>query len=164
MKIWKSASLLAVLVVIDQITKIIAKQLLEGKQAFQIIKDVFCFQYLEGGNTGAAFGLFHNQTEMLAIISLVLSIIIIFFIIRLPRTKYFIPLNLSLIFLGAGAIGNLIDRLFRKYVIDFIYFKAIDFPIFNVADCYVTISAIVLCLLFLFYYKDEDFAKMKRKE
>ncbi len=161
MKIWKSAFLLAVLVVIDQITKIIAKQLLEGKQAFHIIKDIFCFQYLEGGNTGAAFGLFHNQTWILAIISLILAVVIVVCVIKLPKKRYFIPLNLSLVFLGAGAIGNLIDRMFRKYVIDFIYFQAIDFPIFNVADCYVTVSAVVLCLLFLFYYKDEDFAKVK---
>lgn len=161
MKIWKSISLLAVLVVIDQITKIIAKQLLEGRQAFQIIKGIFCFQYLEGGNTGAAFGLFHNQTWILSVISLILSIAIIFCIIKLPKEKHFVPLNLALIFLGAGAIGNLIDRVFRQYVIDFIYFKAIDFPIFNVADCYVTISAVALCLLYLFYYKDEDFEQVK---
>lgn len=164
MKIWKSAFLLTVLVVIDQITKVIAKQMLEGKQAFQIIKDIFCFQYLEGGNTGAAFGLFHNQTWILAVISLVLSIVIIFCIVKLPKTKHFIPLNLTLIFLGAGAIGNLIDRIFRKYVIDFIYFKAIDFPIFNVADCYVTVSAVALCLLYLFYYKDEDFTQIKQAD
>ena len=162
MKIWKSVSLIIVLVAIDQITKIIAKQLLEGKQAFQIIKNIFCFQYLEGGNTGAAFGMFHNQTWILAIISLILSVIIIFAIVKLPKKKHFIPLNLSLVFLAAGAIGNLIDRVFRQYVIDFIYFKAIDFPIFNVADCYVTVSAVVLCLLYLFYYKEEDFEQLKQ--
>lgn len=164
MKIWKSAVFITILVAIDQITKIIAKQLLEGKQAFQIIKNVFCFQYLEGGNTGAAFGMFHNQTWILAIISLILSAVILFCIIKLPQKKRFIPLNLSLVFLAAGAIGNLIDRVFRQYVIDFIYFKAIDFPIFNVADCYVTVAAVVLCLLYLFYYKDEDFEQIKQKD
>lgn len=158
MKIWKSTIILTLLVIIDQVTKIIAKTTLEGKQAFQIIKNIFCFQYLEGGNTGAAFGIFSNQTWILSIVSFVLAVFIIFCIIKLPKNnKHFIPLELCLIFLGAGAIGNLIDRVFRKYVIDFIYFKAIDFPIFNVADCYVTVSAIILCILFLFYYKDADF-------
>lgn len=62
----------------------------------------------------------------------------------------------SLFFLTSGALGNLIDRIRLKYVIDFIYFSLIDFPVFNVADIYVTVSMIVLLLLVLFYYKDED--------
>ena len=46
----------------------------------------------------------------------------------------------------------------QGYVVDFLYFKLIDFPIFNVADCYVTIAAVCLILLVMFYYKDEDLA------
>ena len=67
-----------------------------------------------------------------------------------------IPLDLILIFLMAGAVGNLIDRASQQYVVDFLYFKLIDFPIFNVADIYVTCSAIALMILGVFYYKDED--------
>ena len=55
------------------------------------------------------------------------------------------------------ALGNLIDRVFRKYVVDFFYFKLIDFPVFNVADIYVTVAGIGLILTVVFYYKDEDF-------
>ena len=55
-----------------------------------------------------------------------------------------------LIFFAAGAMGNAIDRIFRRYVIDFIYFKLIDFPIFNVADCYVVVSTILLAIIVLF--------------
>ena len=61
-----------------------------------------------------------------------------------------------LIFFIAGAIGNLIDRICNKYVIDFLYFKLINFPIFNVADIYVTCAAFAMMALGLFYYKDED--------
>lgn len=50
----------------------------------------------------------------------------------------------------------MIDRFVRGYVVDFLYFKLIDFPIFNVADCYVTVSMFVFMLMFLFYYKEED--------
>ena len=60
--------------------------------------------------------------------------------------------------LGAGAAGNMIDRVRQGFVVDFLYFKLIDFPIFNVADCYVTLSALGLVLLIIFYYKDEDMA------
>ncbi|MDY2590860.1 MAG: signal peptidase II, partial [Agathobacter sp.] len=57
----------------------------------------------------------------------------------------------------AGAIGNLIDRIVNNYVVDFFYFKLIDFPIFNVADIYVTIAAFLFIVLGFFYYKEEDF-------
>ena len=56
----------------------------------------------------------------------------------------------------AGAFGNLIDRIRLDYVIDFFYFELINFPIFNVADIYVSCSVVVLLLLFIFYYKEED--------
>ncbi|OLA82392.1 MAG: hypothetical protein BHW44_11355 [Roseburia sp. 40_7] len=58
--------------------------------------------------------------------------------------------------LMAGAVGNLIDRVVNGSVVDFICFEFIDFPIFNVADIYVTTAAVLLILLFIFYYKEED--------
>ena len=67
------------------------------------------------------------------------------------------PLRLCLVFLSAGALGNMIDRILHRFVIDFIYFKIINFPIFNVADIYVTVSIAVLVVLILFYYKDQEF-------
>lgn len=60
------------------------------------------------------------------------------------------------ILLAAGAIGNFIDRVRFGYVRDFIYFKIINFPVFNVADCYVTVSVIIFIILILFVYKNED--------
>lgn len=60
------------------------------------------------------------------------------------------------VLLCAGAAGNMIDRLRLNYVIDFFYFNLIDFPIFNVADCYVVCACIAFVLLILFYYKEED--------
>ncbi|MFQ6929900.1 MAG: signal peptidase II [Eubacterium sp.] len=57
----------------------------------------------------------------------------------------------------AGAVGNLIDRVVRGYVVDFIYFKPINFPVFNVADCYVTISCIGIVLLCILKINEEDF-------
>jgi signal peptidase II len=61
-----------------------------------------------------------------------------------------------MVFIAAGAVGNMIDRVFLGYVRDFLYFSLIDFPIFNVADIYVTCATILLILLLLFYYKEED--------
>ena len=56
----------------------------------------------------------------------------------------------------SGAAGNLIDRVSQGYVVDFLYFKLIDFPIFNVADCYVVIAAFAAVFCIMFYYNDED--------
>ena len=63
-----------------------------------------------------------------------------------------------LMMVSAGAVGNMIDRIGQGYVVDFLYFKLINFPIFNVADCYVTISAFLLILLVFFYYREEEMA------
>ena len=76
--------------------------------------------------------------------------------LKIPNVKRMLYLDFTFLFLSAGAIGNLIDRFTQQYVVDFLYFKLIDFPIFNVADIYVTCSAIALLILGLFYYKDED--------
>jgi signal peptidase II len=69
----------------------------------------------------------------------------------------FLPLRIGMIFLIAGAIGNMIDRIKLGYVVDFFYFELIDFPIFNVADIYVTCSMIFIFLLMIFKYDNDDF-------
>ncbi len=83
----------------------------------------------------------------------------------MPEDKKYLPLRVVGVLLGAGAVGNLIDRMAQSYVVDFLYFKLIDFPIFNVADCYVTAGAILLAVLILFVYKDEElgFLSLKKK-
>jgi len=64
--------------------------------------------------------------------------------------------------LAAGAIGNFIDRMMWHYVVDFLYIKAINFPVFNVADCYVCVAAVLLIYCLLFRYKEEDFLWKKK--
>ena len=65
-------------------------------------------------------------------------------------------MHITFMFIIAGGIGNLIDRIVNKYVVDFIYFYLINFPIFNVADCFVTVATILLALFLLFYYDEKD--------
>lgn len=150
MKKWLAVIMLVVLVAIDQITKYLAKAFLEGKEAFAIIKNVLELQYLEGGNTGAAFGLFAGKTFVLAVVSLLVFFILLFAIYKFSKDSKNFWLCISLVVMASGALGNCIDRFVNQYVIDFIYFKYIDFPIFNVADCYVTVSAVVIFLLVAF--------------
>lgn len=141
-------------VIFDQFTKALAVHHLKGQSPFVIIKDVFQLEYLE--NRGAAFGMLQNKQFFFFVIVLIISGFIIWFFLHVPMTGKFLPLRICAIFIFAGAIGNFVDRLTLGYVVDFFYFKLINFPIFNVADIYVTVGTFILAFLLLFYYKEED--------
>lgn len=162
--------LFIVLLVIDQLTKFLAVRNLKGQPGVPLIKDVLEFQYLE--NTGAAFGFLKNKQILFYIITLVVLFIVVFVWLRVRNSlkkyakldsslfvhktyKNAIILNYVIVILGSGAIGNFIDRIIHNYVVDFIYFKVINFPIFNFADICVTCSAIFLVIYFLFIYKED---------
>lgn len=144
-----------ILTFIDQWTKHLAVQHLKDQSSIVLIPGVFELQYLE--NTGAAFGILNNQLWFFYIVTILLSALLIWLYFKLPMTKYYRPVHTILIFMIAGAAGNFIDRVTHQYVIDFFYFSLINFPIFNVADIYVTVGVSLLCILVLFYYKEEDF-------
>ncbi|WP_313132273.1 signal peptidase II [Anaerocolumna sp.] len=154
---------LILLIALDQLTKYYAVTQLK-KGPVTIIPNVFKLLYHE--NTGAVWGILSNQTGLLVVFSSIIMVAMIFFYFKIPADKRYNYLRIVLVVITAGAIGNLIDRIFRKYVVDFLYFELINFPIFNVADCYVTVASAALIILFLFYYKDEDFeflGKSKKK-
>lgn len=144
----------AIFIWLDQWTKALAVNNLKNQASIVLIEGVFQLHYLE--NRGAAFGIFQGQKWAFIVLTLVILIAIAYLYNRIPLKKRFHPLRLIGVALCAGAIGNLIDRVLHGYVVDFFYFEWIDFPIFNVADCYVTVSAIALVILFLFYYKEEE--------
>lgn len=150
----KASVIYAVLLAVDLFTKSLAVSSLSDGRHIYIIKGVLEFYYIE--NRGAAFGIFQNGTVILSAISAAAVIALIITYIRIPGDRKYLPLRLIVIFLCAGAAGNLIDRIMLHYVRDFIYFSLIDFPVFNVADIYVTVSVALLIILILFYYKEED--------
>ena len=90
--------------------------------------------------------------------------LIVYLYLRMPEKRRYLPLRICAVLLCAGAAGNMIDRIRLGYVIDFLYFRLIDFPIFNVADCDVVAACIVFALLVLFYYREEeDFSFLSRE-
>ena len=139
-----------VLVIIDQLTKMWAVIRLKDSEPIVLIKNTLEFYYLPNGNTGAAFGMLKGHQMLFLIIALIISMLLLFLIYNMPNDKKFTIINI------AGGIGNMIDRIRLNYVVDFIYFCLIDFPIFNVADMYVSIGTAVLVILLLFYYKEKD--------
>ena len=141
-------------VILDQWTKHLAVLHLKEQNPFIIIDGIFQLRYLE--NRGAAFGLLQDQRIFFYFSTLIITIMVVWLYAHVPMTKKYLPLRVCSIFVLAGGIGNLIDRVRLNYVVDFFYFELIDFPIFNVADIYVTVSMFVLCFLIFFYYKEED--------
>lgn len=154
----------AVLVFIDRYTKILATEKLMGKEAFPIIKDVLVLQYLEGGNRGGAFGILYGQRAFFIVIAAVFIILMLLALIRIPATKKYRILRFFIVMISAGAVGNVIDRVQTGSVVDFIYIIYIHFPIFNVADIYVTVSAFALAILILFVYKEDDLNMKKAND
>ena len=149
------------LVGFDQLCKYLAVLHLQDAEDVTLIKGVLTLHYLE--NFGAAFGSFQGATIGFLILTVVFLGVLGYIVWKIPMERKYLALRLVTMVFAAGAIGNFVDRLAHRYVIDFIYFCLIDFPVFNVADIYVTCSCIVFIFLFLFYYKDQDFDFLKKQ-
>lgn len=160
---FKYGILFVVLLALDQITKYFAKLNFADGDSFVIIPNALKFIYHE--NEGAAWGIFSGRASLLTMITVVAVAIMAYLFFKLPRTKKYNALRYVLVFIAAGAAGNnLIDRVLFGHVIDFIYFELIDFPVFNVADIYITCSTVLFAILLLFYYKDDDFSCLSKKK
>lgn len=159
------------LVLMDQISKSIASQLLEHVGAScEFIPHILRLEYRE--NTGMAWGLLKDAGIFLIIITLLLCGLMLFFMIKQRKNMpKLISISLSVIL--AGAVGNLTDRVFLGYVRDFLAFDFFDFPVFNLADSYVTIGAALLIIALFFtkqgkafikYLEGEDDAHIERRK
>ena len=115
------------LVFLDQFTKYLASSGLKGRPPVVLIPDVLELQYLE--NRGAAFGSLQGMQGVFWVLTLAFLAAAVYFYIRIPKTRHYLPLTACCVVLAAGALGNFIDRVANQYVIDFIYFSVIDFPI-----------------------------------
>lgn len=151
------------LIIIDQASKYWARTALKEDGPVTIIPGVLKLLYHE--NTGAVWGIMTGKTGFLSVITVILTVLLVLLYFKIPKSKKFLPVQIIWVFILAGAIGNFIDRITLKYVVDFIYFELIDFPIFNIADSYLTVSCFLLLILGIFYYKDTDleFLDFKRK-
>ncbi len=149
-------ALLLILTFFDQLAKYFATLHLKGASPVSLIDGALELDYLE--NRGAAFGLLQNQRIFFILIASFVLLAILYVIFLLPEEDKYNKMHFLLVMMASGALGNLIDRIRTDYVVDFISFILIHFPVFNVADIYVTISTFILAFLFLFHYKEDDFA------
>lgn len=145
------AIIIVITVLLDQITKIIAQSYLCGNEEVIAIPHVIGFTYVK--NEGAAFGIFADNRWVFMIFSTVAIIIMMYVLIRSKDRHPLFIISLSM--LVGGGIGNMIDRIVRGYVIDFFKFLFVKFAVFNVADCFVTIGAILLAIYLIFMYDEK---------
>lgn len=161
---WIQAGIIIlVLTLLDQVSKHLVLTYLKGENDISLISGVLQLRYIE--NRGMAFGLFEGKIPVFVILCLLFFCLFVYVYARIPRTRYYLPLAVTSVIMVSGALGNFIDRVFRGYVVDFIYFSLIDFPVFNMADIYVVCSGILLVLLVCFKYRndeDYDFLRIKK--
>ena len=135
--------LVAVGVLLDQLSKIAAVEGLKNKSSFVLIDGVLQLTYHE--NRGAAFGILSDARWVFLSISTVAIVAILFYIFYKKDMPTLWLVSLSMI--ASGGIGNMIDRIALGYVVDFIYVALIDFAVFNIADCFVCVGVGLLIYL-----------------
>ena len=150
-------------VLLDQLVKEVCLDKIGMYNKVVLIENVFELQVIP--NKGMAWGMLQNKQWFFVVITPVVLAVMAWFYAKLPYEKKFRPMRILTVTLAGGAIGNLIDRMFRGdfcqgYVVDMFYVKAIDFPIFNVADSFICVSFALLAVLVIFKYSEEDFDRM----
>lgn len=134
---------------VDLYTKALAVSRLAGN-SFPVIDNILDFTYVE--NTGAAFGMLKNGNVFLIISTvIILAAVIAYLTIKKPKAK---AVKIASALIIGGALGNLYDRIFRGFVVDFIDIRFINYPVFNIADCCVVCGAIIFAVWVIFFDKN----------
>ena len=141
------------LVAVDQITKYIALTQLKPIGSVTFIDGFMDFTFVE--NRGAAFGIFSGKTWLLLVISIIICAVLVWAMTKMPKTKEYRKLRVTFVLILSGAVGNIIDRALRGYVVDFFEFTFIKWPVFNMADIYVVVGTIVMAVIIMFFMNDE---------
>jgi signal peptidase II len=143
-----------VLIALDQVTKFLAIEYIKPMNSLTVIPGIFKLTYVE--NQGIAFGLFQGGRWIFVGVAIIILIGIAVYYARLPKTKEYRFVKILLIIIAAGAIGNFIDRFKNGFVVDFLHASFIDFPVFNLADCYVVVGTISLMIISMFFVKENN--------
>ncbi len=140
----RSFWLVAILgIIFDQITKyLVVQNFTNVRDSIPLWEGVFHLTYVI--NTGAAFSFFTGQVDILRWISLIVSLLLVIFVWYTPRLTLIEQLGYG--FILSGAVGNGIDRFLFGYVVDFIDFRLINFPVFNVADVAINLGVLLLLI------------------
>ncbi len=132
-------------IVLDRITKIYAvKHFISNPHSGSLIN----LTYLE--NRGAAFGILQDKRILFVILTIAIVLYLLYYFITNLKSNPLV-LNIAFSLIISGALGNFYDRLFQGYVVDFLEFAFVDFPVFNIADIFVTVGCGLLIIYILFH-------------
>ncbi len=137
---------IAAMIAVDQLVKYWAVSVLKEAGTIPLLDQVFQLTYVE--NRGAAFSMLRGKVWFFVVFTIVVVGIIIY-LLRTGRIHGKMG-RWSLYMVIGGAVGNLIDRIFRGYVVDLFDFTLIHFPVFNVADILVCVGGVLFCVYYIF--------------
>ncbi|MDU6480472.1 MAG: signal peptidase II [Paeniclostridium sordellii] len=138
------------LIAIDQISKYLAVNYLANIGSIPIIKNIFHLTYVE--NRGAAFGMFQNNQIIFIVVAIAACVFGLYYLYRKDLN---ILGKSAIILIISGALGNLIDRIRLGFVVDYFDFRVIWDYVFNVADVFVVVGTILLCVYIIFFENDK---------
>lgn len=144
--------LAAAVLIADIVTKYWAVGALKGTIGIPVIEDFFHLTYVE--NSGVAFGMLENKRIIFITLSVIILIVLGVYYFKSENKTVWLKLGCALI--CSGSVGNLIERITKGYVVDFLDVRIVNFPVFNVADIAVCVGAFALVVHFLFYDGAKD--------
>ncbi len=137
--------------ILDQISKFFTVKFLNEYESVSIIKNFLDFTHVH--NTGGPWSIFDGVPYMFVIMTIVIFALGFWYFRKNPPENILGKLSLCLI--AGGALGNFADRIIRGYVIDMIDVNIFNYPVFNVADCFVVVGAVLMCIYILFFTKED---------
>lgn len=143
--------IIAVLIGIDQLSKVWALNSLKEIGSIPVIENIFHLTYVE--NRGAAFGMLENNQFVFVLVAAVASVYGLYY---LMTKKVNLVGKSGILLIIAGAIGNAIDRVRLGFVVDYFDFRIIWEYVFNIADVFVVVGTILLCVYIIFYEEKKD--------
>ncbi|MDR2898925.1 MAG: signal peptidase II [Clostridiales bacterium] len=159
LKYVRPAVIVLILTVLDQVSKYLAVTRLKFQSDYIFIDGLLSFTYHE--NRGAAFGILQGGRWVFVVFTVLLVGFICYYYISLPESRINSALKASLTIVLAGALGNFIDRFLNGFVVDFLQFEFINFPVFNLADVYVVCGTFAMGIFIVFFSKDENKPRYK---
>lgn len=151
--------IIALLTAIDQLTKYMVQTSLQLYESKTVIDGLLSFTYVQ--NKGMAWGLFQGKIPVFAIVTVIIMILSFRVLYNVVDNKRYRYVKYVVITIIAGGLGNFIDRVTLGYVVDFFEVEFVEFPVFNVADIYVTLGMFAM-MIALFVYKNEELDEILR--
>ena len=149
-KLWKYLLLVAAIVLVDQFTKVLVVKNIPLHTGIPFLPGILSLTYTQ--NTGAAWSMFAGQQWLFALVFAVFTALILLEFFKSPMP--FTPLERWCIAaVYGGGLGNMIDRIRLGYVVDMLHTDFMDFPVFNVADCFISCGSILLLIHLIFFNK-----------